>query len=360
MINNFRVRYIFFLSLLIFVSAGCSTSASYIYKDIKENTGTGTVLDVPFVEQKDKYCGPAALSSVFAYWDRSYTQEEIAEDIFQSELCGVLNVDLEQYARGKGFWAKGLKGDFKRLKERLNSGVPVVVLEKLHPFVLNRMHYVVVVGYSDKHRVIIQHTGSKEFVIRSYDGFKRNWYAGGSWMLEVMPFDKIGDELNNPDSIELGILLEEHGKLEEALERYLQVLEREPENAVVLFNIGNIYQKLNRFDEAEKAYKEAIAKENEFSDALNNLSWVYLQKQDYAAAHDYVDKALSCKSNKQFYYLDTKAQIYLAQGEIEKAIEAYNRAKTYQQHVSNKALMDFYKFWNNEFDRLGIKETQPD
>jgi len=356
---NPKVRNIFFLALIMFTSAGCITSASYIYKDVRENTAAGTILDVPFVKQKDDYCGPAALSSVFAYWQRPYTQEEIAKSIFKNELCGVLNVDLEKYARDKGFWAKGYSGDFQRLKQLIALGVPVVVLEKLHPFILNRMHYVVVLGFSEKHRVILEHTGSRDFVIRSYNGFERNWYAGGSWMLEVIPLDKIGGRLRKQDNIELGIVFEEQGKLDQALKRYKDVSEHDPENAAALFNIGNIYQKLNKFNEAEKAYKQAIKQQKQFADALNNLSWLYLKKHDYKKAHEYIDKALSSSTNRQFYYLDTKARIYLAQGKTQKAIELYNQAKKYQQGVSAQILADFLKFWADEFARFGVKQTTP-
>ena len=230
-----------FLIVIVFLNAGClSTSVSSLEPYIKKNPGSGVILDVPFVEQKKEFCGPAALSSVFAFWQRPVSQEKIAEDIFKPELCGVLNIDLEKYAQDNGFWSKGYDTDFEDLKRHLLRGIPVIVMEKLHPFILNRNHYTVITGFSDKHRAIIEHTGSRESVIRSYRGFKRNWYAGGGWMLKVVPFDKVGDIQNKEDNIELGTVLEKHSFFNQALNRYDAALKLDPESYIALFNINSV------------------------------------------------------------------------------------------------------------------------
>ena len=334
------------MAIIVLANAGClSTGVSSLIAHIRENPASGVILDVPFVEQKKEFCGPAALSSVFAFWQRPVTQEKIAEDIFKPELCGVLNIDLEKYARDNGFWAKGYETDFEDLKSHLLKGIPVIVMEKLHPFILNRNHYTVITGFSDKHKAIIEHTGSRDSVIRSYRGFKRNWYAGGGWMLKVVPFDKAGDIQNKEDNIELGTVLEKHDFFDAALKRYNAALNQDPESYIALFNIGNIHMRRQDWKQAGSAYKQCIALNKTFADAYNNLAYLYLKTGKYKQAHEYVDRALSLGSSRRFYYLDTKAQIFLSQRKIPEALHLIKQAKLSQQHVPEQIVIDFNEFW---------------
>ncbi|MCK4993754.1 MAG: PA2778 family cysteine peptidase [Candidatus Omnitrophica bacterium] len=355
-----QIRNCLFLAIIAFSNAGClSTSVSFLELHIKDNPASGIILDVPFVEQKKEFCGPAALSSVFAFWKRPVTQDKIAEVIFQPELCGVLNIDLEKYARDFGFWAKGYETDFEDLKNQLLDGVPVIVIQKLHPFILNRNHYTVVTGFSDKHKAIIEHTGSRASVVRSYRGFKRNWYAGGGWMLKVVPFDKAGDIQNKEDNIELGTVLESHGFFEEALKRYNAALKLDKESYIALFNIGNIYMQRQDWVKAEAAYKQAITLNDTFADAYNNLAYIYLKTEKYSLAHEHIDKALSLDSIKGFYYMDTKAQVLLAQKRLPEAIRFIKEALLNGQNIPKLVLIDFNEFWLKQIpqtkDFLSVK-----
>ena len=348
------IKNCFILAIIVLSNAGClSTSVSSLELHLKENPSSGVILAVPFIEQKKEFCGPAALSSLFAFWQSPVTQDKIAEDIFKTELCGVLNIDLEKYAQDAGFWAKGYNTDFEDLKRNLREGIPVIVMEKLHPFILNRNHYTVITGFSDKHMAIIEHTGSRESVIRSYRGFKRNWYAGGGWMLKVMPFDRVGDIRNKEDNIELGTVLERHGLFKEALKRYNAALNLDPESYIAIFNIGNIHMRQKNWKQAEAAYKQSIALNKTFADAYNNLAYLYLKTGKYTLGHEYIDKALSLNSTRAFYYLDTKAQIFWAQGETSEALRLIKQAKLNQQDVPPQIVMAFNEFWFKN-----IPETQ--
>lgn len=334
------------MAIIAFLNAGClSTSVSFLKLQIKDNPASGIILDVPFVAQQKEFCGPASLSSILNFWERPVTQDKIAASIFQPELCGVLNVDLEKYARDCGFWAKGYETDFEDLKSQLRNGVPVIVMQKLHPFILNRKHYTVVIGFSDKHKVIIEHTGSRKSVIRSYRGFKSNWYAAGGWMLKVMPFDRVSDITNAEDNIELGTVLEAHGFFDQALKRYNAALKLDDQSYIALFNIGNIYLKRQDWKKAEEAYNQSIVLNRTFSDTYNNLAYIYLKTNRYNLAHEHVNKALNLNLHNSFYYMDTKAQIFLAQNKVSEAISLIKQANQNSQYVPIQILIDFKKFW---------------
>lgn len=61
------------------------------------------ILAVPFIKQKDEFCGPAALSSVLAFYGEDVSQEEVAENVYIKQLKGALITDLENYAKSKGY-----------------------------------------------------------------------------------------------------------------------------------------------------------------------------------------------------------------------------------------------------------------
>ncbi len=354
---------IFVLTAIVLLFSGCVRSnISQLHKKISSSQSSGIILKVPFIKQKNSFCGPAALSSVFAYWGYRCPQEQIAKDIYRPELSGVLNFDLEQYAKQNGFWAKGYEGDFQELKRKLKSNIPVIVIEKLHPYLFNRRHYMVIVGFIEEDRLIIEHTGSKGFVLRSYAGFLRNWQAAGNWMLEVIPAKDVSRALPPEENAELGFILERQGAYLSALERYQRALQAEDYNATVVFNMGNVYLKMDRLAEAEKAYLEALSIREDFADCYNNLAWLCFRKKEYTQAHIYIDKALSLDDDKRFYYLDTKAQVFFAEGDIEQAIKFFVRAGAENEKVEENILIDFYKNWAENFRKQGkskgIDKTQ--
>ena len=357
MLNEIKIRAAFCLAAVCMLICGCAApNISAVKNNLMENPDSGILIDVPFVKQEGNYCGPAALSAVLSFWSKPCSQQDIAAEIFCEDLKGVLNVDLEKLAKDKGLWAKGNTTDFNSLKNRLKAGIPVIVMQKLHPFILGRYHFTVVVGFSDDKRIIIEHTGHQAFVIRSYQGFKRNWYAADSWMLEIMPKEKAGDGLPAEDSVELGVLLEREGQWDASLKRYYDALRENSDTPVALYNIGNVYLNIGQLEDAELSYQKAIALKKDFPDCYNNMACLFIRKKDFDKAHIFVDKALAFPSGKEFYYLDTKAQIYYSQNRYEDAEIFFRKAAAVQEGVPREVLDEFYVFWQEKFRLIGKPE----
>ncbi|MCG2712567.1 MAG: tetratricopeptide repeat protein [Candidatus Omnitrophica bacterium] len=158
-------------------------------------------------------------------------------------------------------------------------------------------------------------------------------------------FDKAGDIQNKEDNIELGTVLEKHGFFDAALKRYNAALTLDQENYIALFNIGNIHMRRQDWKQAEAAYRQSIAVNKDFADAYNNLAYLYLKTGKYILAHEYIDKALGFNCSRRFYYLDTKAQIFLAQRNISEALRFIKQAKLNQQNVPGQILKGFNEFW---------------
>jgi len=73
------------------------------------------------------------------------------------------------------------------------------------------------------------------------------------------------------DQGNLGIQLQEAGRLEEALVASRRAVELRPDWPEAHNNLGNVYLKLGRLDEAALAYREAIRRRPAYPQALSNL-----------------------------------------------------------------------------------------
>jgi tetratricopeptide (TPR) repeat protein len=342
------------------VFSGCAASNIVsIRKDLAQNPESGILIDAPFVRQEKAYCGPAALASVFAFWGKPQSQEKIAQAIFSNDLKGVLNIDLERYAKDNGFWAKAYTADIEELKDRLKTGMPVIVMQKLRPFVLNRYHYTVVVGFDESKKIFIEHTGQQANAVRSYNGFKRNWYQAGNWMLEIMPLEKADEDVSLEENVELGVLLEKQGNWDASLKRYYDALKENAKTPMAFFNIGNVYLRIGHLEEAEESYRKAIELKKDFPDCYNNMACLFIRKKDFQKAHIFADKALAFPSEKRFYYLDTKAQIFYAQSKFEDAIDTYYKALSQKESISEAVLESFCSFWREKFSLIGKPDIVP-
>ena len=73
--------------ILVFVLISCSQKTS-TYENIFSSDDARVIENVPFVKQKDWFCGPAAMASVMGFYGRSISQDEIAKEVYTPKLKG--------------------------------------------------------------------------------------------------------------------------------------------------------------------------------------------------------------------------------------------------------------------------------
>ena len=76
----------------------------------------------------------------------------------------------------------------------------------------------------------------------------------------------------NAETLQQGLDAHVAGDLEEAEDRYRQVIEDDDENAFAYYNLALVEQTTERPDDAEEHYRQAIAINPEFTSALFNLA----------------------------------------------------------------------------------------
>ena len=149
-------------------------------------TGSVFVIEnVPFVKQKDDFCGPAAMASVMAHYGSALTQEEVAEEVYTPALDGALISDMENFARGEGFQSKAENGSLERLKTLIDEGSPVILLVDRGKWRVSVPHYYVAYGYVNNGESYIIHSGYENGVEIDSAKLDSEWEKMNRLMLVV-------------------------------------------------------------------------------------------------------------------------------------------------------------------------------
>jgi tetratricopeptide (TPR) repeat protein len=84
--------------------------------------------------------------------------------------------------------------------------------------------------------------------------------------------------------VNLGRLLQEQGRLEEAARHYREALRLVPRHATAAFNLGTVLEDQRKLPEAIAAYREAVAIDDRLAEAHYNLSRLYERSGQRQAA----------------------------------------------------------------------------
>ncbi len=141
--------------------------------------------NVPFFPQEIYQCGPASLAGVLNYWGTLITPKEIASEIYSRSAKGTLNIDMVLYAEKKGLKADFYQGSVKDLKDKINSGFPLIVLVDYGFGMVQQNHFMVVVGHDDNG--IIANSGRERLKSISLKGFNKSWKKTNFWTLWITP-----------------------------------------------------------------------------------------------------------------------------------------------------------------------------
>jgi ABC-type bacteriocin/lantibiotic exporter with double-glycine peptidase domain len=176
------------LAATLLFPAGCAPRTTL--DPVRANLvgGRGHLIStVPFIAQEEFHCGPAALAMVLQYYGASVGQDEIAREIYLPSVRGTLNLDLEFFARRRGFQARSFPGTLDRVKAELKQDHPLIVFQDLGFAAYPRPHFAVLVGYDDAAEAVVLHSGTTAYRVVSYAEFEWSWGRRRAWTLLVTP-----------------------------------------------------------------------------------------------------------------------------------------------------------------------------
>lgn len=175
-----------FALLLAGLVAGCTVKKFAELRPGLEARGF-YIEGVPFYQQREAACGPAALASILDFRGRPESLERITEKIYLPKLHVTLPIDMENFAREAGFKTESYRGSFGELKARIRKGIPVICMLDLGFGFDHKPCYISVIGYDDVNEVFIAHDGLEPNSVIEYKQFNKKWVRANYWMLVIEP-----------------------------------------------------------------------------------------------------------------------------------------------------------------------------
>jgi len=133
----------------------------------------------------------------------------------------------------------------------------------------------------------------------------------------------------NSDAVEalnlMGIARRRQGAIDEAIAIYRKILERQPQEARVLYNLGIALAKQGKLKDALQAYEQALKIRPRMVEAMGNQADVLLRLGREKEAEDILMKALAINSRFALGYANL-AEVYFRREENDRATEMVNRA----------------------------------
>ncbi|MBW2646875.1 MAG: C39 family peptidase, partial [Deltaproteobacteria bacterium] len=146
------------------------------------------LLQVPFIEQKDNLCGPAAVAMVLSFYGLPVSQQKVAEKTFTASLNATLLPDLVNYVNElPGFAAWSASLSLEELAKKIQEGYPTIVLvdEGIGPYQV--LHYMVVVGIDQSQDKIVCHTRKDINKVFRIGYFLKKWRKMDNLALTISP-----------------------------------------------------------------------------------------------------------------------------------------------------------------------------
>jgi hypothetical protein len=152
---------------------------------VRDSGKTRLIEDVPFFPQEIYQCGPASLAGVLNYWGVRLSPEEIAADIYSPSARGTLTMDMVLYVGKKGLNVSHYQGGLEDLKQKIQSGFPLIVMVDYGVWVYQQNHFMILLGYNE--RGILAHSGKEKEKFIPYGDFLWSWEKTKYWTLLVTP-----------------------------------------------------------------------------------------------------------------------------------------------------------------------------
>jgi len=290
------------------------------------------------VYQTFNNCGPATLSMVLSWYGTDVSQKELGEAMRPYQNPQGDNDDKTIFTYEFADWAEkyGYKtlarvnGDIELLKRFSANGIPVVVKTWLKPGE-DIGHFRIVRGFDEKKKVIVQddsyHGPNKQI---SYFDFLSMWQPFNYDYIVVYTAD-----MEEKVRAILGEEKDEETSWKNALARAEKERELDGENIYPLFNISTAAYHTGDYQKSVAAFAEVEAR------IPKRMLWyqiepiqAYQKLGNYQRVFEIIERVLS-GGNRAFSELYLiRGEIYLEQGENDKAREEYEKAVFYNQNLT--------------------------
>jgi tetratricopeptide (TPR) repeat protein len=174
-----------------------------------------------------------------------------------------------------------------------------------------RWHYAVVIGIDGPEGTVVLRSGTDARRETPIDVFLRTWSRGDFWAFTALRPGELPSAVNRQKYVTAVAALEEIGMYDDAALAWRAALEEWPDDAIVLFGLGNTLRNLGRLGEAERVYRGLLAARPDLVAARNNLAIVLRMQSQFEEAITVIERAIQQTDDSVLLeeLLDTKQEI---------------------------------------------------
>ncbi|UCF30010.1 MAG: tetratricopeptide repeat protein [bacterium] len=125
-----------------------------------------------------------------------------------------------------------------------------------------------------------------------------------------------------PDLLKLASIYIQEGNNPNAEMVLEDAVKSEPDRPEAYAMLGDIFYSKDDLPEAALYYLKALERNGEDTVVLNNLAWVEMGQENYSSALAYIERAVEMAPQPLYPYLDTRARIFRAMGDLDKALSS--------------------------------------
>lgn len=250
------------------------------------------LVETPFFPDDSHFCGPAALATSLSAVGLATTPAQLVGQVFLSGREGSLQIEMLSGARRQGAVAMVIPGTLAALKQEIDAGHPVVVLQNLGLSWAPSWHYAVVVGYDLDRELLLLRSGPmrrQEMTLRT---FGHTWQRSGYWAFVALPPGRLPASVAEPDATRALVAFERNAKPDAAVRAYRAARQRWPHNATLAMGLGNALYASGDLPAAVQVFRD-VATTHKLAAAYNNLARILLQQGHAGEARQQAERGLA-------------------------------------------------------------------
>jgi hypothetical protein len=278
------------LPALFVVLAGCAAIPVQVGQ-LEADTASLELVGTPFYPQERYQCGPAALATVLASSGAAADLGTLVDRVYIPGKKGSLQVEMLAASRTAGRIPYVVDGTLQTLRDELNAGRPVVVLQNLGVAAIPRWHYAVVVGIDAERDQVVLRSGTDKRRITRTRTFLRTWQRGSYWAFVVLRPGELPSRVDRGRYLQAVADLERAGRDVEAATAWQAALAAWPGDAVALFGLGNAQLAAGNNAAAEQYFRAILERNPASAVARNNLAIALARQSRFADARNEIATA---------------------------------------------------------------------
>ncbi len=250
---------------------------------------------VPFFPQTLYQCGPAALAIAMNSAGGRVVPDDLVDQVYLPARKGSLQVEMLAAPRRQGLMGWQLPANYSALLRELAAGRPVLVLQNLAIWPLDKWHYAVVVGFDYESGDVYLRSGENERLTLPFTVFEVTWRRSGYWAMLVTPPDSIPATATETNYMPAMLAFERVASASASRSAWEAFLARWPANALGSIALSNRYYAQNELVKAEGILKTATARHPDSAELLNNLAQVLSDQGRNVEALALIDRAVTLR-----------------------------------------------------------------